>query len=258
MKKTLRSALALLLAALLLCGSAAAALAEEPEYTYPDKQYFEADEKAENEKPEDEKLETDYTVQVVIGPYLRGAEQTRLEMLEAGFDSFVYKAEGRYRVMCGKFLREEGADLYRDLIRDNTDRKDAFVTEVLLPESAREEFLAHWKEDPVIVGDANFNGWEEPSGPFLDMTANEEETKPVYTVQYSSGTSFRAAEQRRDELIELGYKAVVVKDWGCYLVLTGSFDSREDAKAFRNELRSSTNHWSADVRQLELPESALK
>ena len=248
MKKTLRSALALLLAALMLCTLAATALAEEPEYTYPDEQYFE----------EDETLETYYTVQVVAGPYQRGAEQTRLEMLEAGFDAFVYKTDAGYRVMCGKFLREGDAIIYRDLIRENTDRKDAYVVEAYLPESAREDFLDHWKEDPMIVGDANFNGWEKPTGTFLDMTANEEETKPVYTIQYSSGTSFRAAEQRRDELIELGYKAAVVKEWGGYLVLTGSFDSREEAKAFRNELRSITNHWSADVRQLELPESLFK
>ena len=110
MKKTLRSALALLLAALMLCALAATALAEEPEYTYPDEQTFE----------EDETLETYYTVQVVAGPYQRGAEQTRLEMLEAGFDAFVYKTDAGYRDV---FRRADDA-MYENKKRYYIGRRD--------------------------------------------------------------------------------------------------------------------------------------
>lgn len=253
MKKTMRSALALLLAALLLCALAAAACAEAPEeeespYLYAEGQFFEAD----------EEQESYYTVQVSACRDRESAERSCTKMLEAGFDCFVYETDGGYRVMCGKFRHVEDAVRYRDLIRENTPREDAYVTEAFLPASAREDFLESWKKDPQIVGDPDFNDWETPSGPFLDLTANEEETRLVYTVQYSSGTSFRAAQERRDELIALGYDAAVVKDWGCYLVLTGAFENREDAKLFRDQIRSETKHWSADVRQIELPESTLK
>ncbi len=248
MKKTLRSALALLLAALLLGTLAVTAAAEEPEYTYTDEQYYEAD----------ETLKTYYTVQVSANKDLKSAERTRQAMLKAGFDCFVYQSDGMYRNMCGKFTHTEDAVRYRDLIREKTEREKAYVTEALLPESAREEFLENLKKDPLVLGNVDFNGWETPTGPFLDMTDNEEETRQVYTVQYSSGTSFRAAEQRRDELIEYGYEATVVKLWGCYIVMTGTFENRDEAKALRGEIRSATNHWSADVRQIELPVSLLK
>lgn len=247
MKKSMRSVLALLLAVLLLGALGATAFAEEPEYTYADEQYYEAD----------ETLETYFTVQVSANKDLKSAERTRQAMLKAGFDSFVYQVDGMYRTMCGKFTHKEDAVRYRDLIRENTEREEAYVTEALLPESAREDFLESLKKDPLVVGNVDFNGWETPTGPFLDMTDNEEETALVYTVEYSSGTSFRAAEERRDELIEHGYDAKVVKLWGCYVVITGAFENRDEAKALRGEIRSATSHWSADVRQIELPLSAL-
>ncbi|MBR3473700.1 MAG: SPOR domain-containing protein [Oscillospiraceae bacterium] len=247
MRESMRSVLALLLAVLMLGTLAATAFAEEPEYTYTDGQYYEAD----------ETLETYFTVQVSANKDLKSAERTRKAMLNAGFDSFVYQVDGMYRTMCGKFKHKEDAIRYRDLIREVAERKEAYVTEAQLPEFALEDFLTNLKEDPLVVGDVNFNGWETPTGPFLDMTDNEEETRPVYVVEYSNGTNFDSAQERRDELIEFGYDAQVVKLWGCYIVITGAFENRDEAKALRGEIRSATGHWSADVRQIELPVSAL-
>ena len=88
------------------------------------------------------------------------------------------------------------------------------------------------------------------------MTANEEETATVYMVQYSGGTNFKAAEMRRDELIGMGFDGYVVKIHGCYLVMAGAFENREDAYALRSEIREATSrmgHRRADHGAARLP-----
>ncbi len=246
MKKLMRSAFALLLAVLMIASLAAAAYAD-PGSVYADEQFYE----------EDEGLDPCYTVQVSAGCSLEGAEYTRWTMLNAGFDCFVYQVGSGYRIMCGKFQNKQDAVRYRDMIREKTGREKAYVTEARLPDSAREDFLAGLKQDPLVVGKVDFSNWETPTGAFLDMTANEEETSLFYTVEYSGGTNFKIAEARRDELIAQGYDATVVKTWGCYHVLTGAFENRDEARALRNEIRLNTGHWGAGVLAIQLPAGAL-
>lgn len=247
MKNTMRSLIALLLAVLMMGSLAVAAYAEEPEYTYADGQSYEAD----------GSQTSVYTVQVSAGPYLEGAERTRQELLAAGLDGFLYQVDGSYRIMSGKFQNKDDACRYRDLIREKTKREKAYVTEVSLPDAAIEDFIASYKQDP-LVANVSFNGWETPTGAFVDMTANEEETKTLYTVQYSAGVNFIAAEGRRDELTELGFDGYVLKLPGCYLVLAGAFENRDDALALRDQIRTETGRWGTGIRALELPASLLK
>ena len=247
MKNTIRSMITLLLAVLLLCSLSVGALAENTKAIYPDGQSYK----------EGEGDTQFYTVQVSAGPNLDGAERTRTQLINAGFDCFVYEVDGGYRIMCGKFPSAYDAMLYRDLIREATKRDNAYVTDVKLPDSAREDFLKVYKQDPLVVGKAMYNGWEDPTGKFVDMTANEEETALIYVVQYSCGGNFKAAEQRRDELTEKGYDGYVVKVPCFYHIVAGAFDNWNDALALCLEIRQATGNSGCSVQRLSLPASLL-
>ena len=244
MKNTLRSLFALLLAVLTLCSLSAAAFAEDPDYTYADGQIYQAD---------DSQVFV-YTVQVSAGPQLAGAERVRSEMLAAGFDGFLYETDCGYRIMCGKFLYREDAMRYRNLIREKTLRKKAYVTDACLPQSALDDFAASYKQDPLVAS-VFFRGWEDPSGPFVDLAMNEKETELVYAVLYGSGVNFSGAERSRDLLIEKGFDAYVVRMPGLYLILAGSFDNKDDAKALRDQIREATGRMDPCVREISLPKA---
>ena len=245
MKKSFRSVIALLLAALTICSLSAVAFAEDPGYTYADEQIYQAD----------ENQVFVYTVQVSAGPSRSGAERVRSYMLSKGFDSFLYEVDGGYRIMCGKFPHQEDAWAYCGLIHKKTDRGTAYVTDVRLPQDAIDAFAESFRHDPLVAYKIEFRGWENPSGPFIDMALNEEETAPVFAVQYGGGLSFKGAERARDMLIEKGFDAYVVRMPFFYLIMAGKFDNKDDAVALRDELRLATNRWDPYVREIQLPKA---
>ncbi len=79
-------------------------------------------------------------VQISATNYLDGAEQRRQEMLNAGFDSFIYVRDGKYRIMCGKFRNFSDAEKYRDLIIAQTDEDDAYLTNAYLSDDVIDRF----------------------------------------------------------------------------------------------------------------------
>ena len=244
MKKSFRSILALLLAALTLCSLSAAAFADDGGYIYTDEQIYQAD----------ESQVFVYTVQVSAGPSRSGAERVRSYMLSKGFDSFLYEVDGGYRIMCGKFPHREDAWAYCGLIHDKTDRATAYVTDARLPQEAIDDFAENYRHDPKVAK-VDFRGWENPSGPFIDMALNEEETELVYAVQYGAGNSFKGAERSRDMLIEKGFDAYVVRMPFFYLIMAGKFDNKDDAAALRDEICAATDHWDPYVREIQLPKA---
>ena len=244
MKKHFRSLIALFLAVLMLSTLTVTAFAET-ETTYPDGQSY---------RSEDGQVEV-YTVQVAAGPNLDGAERIRTYMLAEGFDCFLLAVDNGYRIMCGKFTDVTNAYRYCRMIREETERANAYVTSAQLPQAALDEFVEHYKKDPFVVGDVLFNGWETPTGSLIDMNGNEEETRTVYTVQFTGGSNFAAAEARRDELAALGFDGHVVKLLGCYIVIGGVFENREDAVAYRGQIREATGRLDSSVRMLQLPVS---
>ena len=160
-------------------------------------------------------------------------------------------------IMSGKFKNRYDAELYLELLKEVTKRDKAYVTDVALPDSAIEDFVANYKQDPRVVDDVKYNGWETPTGAFVDATFTEEETADLYIVRFSGGINFKAAEQRRDELAEKGFDAYVLKIPGFYIIGAGAFESREEAIALRDEIRQATGRWGTTVQQLELPVSML-
>lgn len=245
MKKTFRSLIALLLAVLMMSSLSVTAFAEQ--YSYPDGQMYN----------EDESQVEVYTIQIAAGPNLSGAERARTCMLSKGFDCFVYDVGGYYRIMCGKFDDIVNATAYRALIWKELKTEEPYITKAFLPQSALDEFDACWKKDKLIVGKVNFLHWEEPTGAFVDMTCNDEETTTLYTVQYSQGTNFKSAERRRDELIAMGFDGYVVKIYGVYLVMAGAFENRDDAREYRSQIRETSNRWDSSVQTMQLPVSLL-
>ena len=245
MKKSIRSVIALLLAALTICSLSVVAFAEDPGYTYADEQIYQAD----------ENQVFVYTVQVSAGSSRSGAERVRSYMLSQGFDSFLYEVDGGYRIMCGKFPHAEEAWAYCALIHKKTDRGTAYVTDARLPQDAIDAFAESFRHDPLVAYKLEFRGWENPSGPFIDMALNEEETAPVFAVQYGAGNSFKGAERARDMLINEGFDAYVVRMPFFYLILVGKFDNKEDAAALRDEICSVTEHWDPYVREIQLPKA---
>ncbi len=246
MKKTIRSLLALLLAVLMMGSLAVTAFAEDAKEKYPAGQSYK----------DSEGDTTVYTVQIAAGPNKDGAERTRDELLKAGFDCFVVEENGLYRILCGKFQYKNNAFLYRELILDKTEREVAYVTEVSLPKAAVEEFGKCFKQDP-FVAKAIYTGWETPTGTFVDTTTNEEETAQIYVVQCSCGDNFKGAEQRRDQLTELGFESYVVKVPFFYYIVVGAFDNRDDALDLCMQIREATGNTGIGVRMLELPASLL-
>ena len=74
-----------------------------------------------------------YTVQVAATKYLSGAQTIRDEMLGYGFDCFVYKYDGKYRVMCGKFYDYSDAEAYQKGILNTTSYSHAYINNAWLP-----------------------------------------------------------------------------------------------------------------------------
>lgn len=244
MKRSMRTLIALLLAVLMLSSLAATAFAEENETKYPAGQFF----------TDGEGSVTVSAVQIACGPNRAGAEYLRDTMLRDGFDCFVLEENGMYRILCGKFQDKWNAYLYREMILKETEREEAYVHEVSLPQDAVDAFVESYKADP-FVAKVEFNGWETPTGKFVDMTANEEETAQLYVVQYSCGGNFQAAEKLRDQLTEKGFDGYVLKTPCFYRIVAGAFENREDAYALRDEIREATGRRDSSVQLLTLPAS---
>ncbi len=92
-------------------------------YWFEDGQYYEAD-------YNQTKV---YTVQVAATKYLSGAEKIRDEMMGYGFDCFVYKYDGNYRIMCGKFDSYSEAEVYQKSIVKYTSYSRAYINNAWLP-----------------------------------------------------------------------------------------------------------------------------
>ncbi|MBR5093711.1 MAG: SPOR domain-containing protein [Oscillospiraceae bacterium] len=246
MKRSIRDLIALLLALLMLSSVAGVAFAEDAAEKYPGGQMYKSGEGD----------TTVYAVQIACGPNQDGAERLRDQMLRDGFDCFVLEEDGLYRILCGKFTDKNNAFLYREMILKKTEREEAFVQEVSLPKAALDAFVEHFKQDPFVAR-AEFNGWETPTGAFVDMTSNEEETAQIYVVQFSCGGNFKAAEKLRDQLTEKGFDGYVVKTPCFYRIVAGAFENREDAYALRDEIRQATGRRDSSVQLMTLPASLL-
>ena len=239
-KRVLRTALSLLLALLLVCAAAGAALAA----SYPAGQYYE----------HDTSLTKVTTVQIRATNTRESAEKSRDQMIAAGFDAFVYHRGDKYRIMCGKFRDIEEASDYQNRIINETDFDKAYATNAYLPESAIKAF-----EDIYFNGDVtseNAPRSEKPAGPYYDGEALPNDTVTVYTVQVTAGTAFAACEERRDNLIARGYSdSFVYRTETRYKVMTGMFRDINEANARCSEVQSFENE--AYVTTVTLPAYAV-
>ncbi len=239
-KRILRTALSLLLALLLVCAAAGAALAA----SYPAGQYYE----------HDTSLTKVTTVQIRATNTRESAEKSRDQMIAAGFDAFVYHRGDKYRIMCGKFRDIEEASDYQNRIINETDFDKAYATNAYLPESAIKAF-----EDIYFNGDVtseNAPRSEKPAGPYYDGEALPNDSVTVYTVQVTAGTAFAACEERRDNLIARGYSdSFVYRTETRYKVMTGMFRDINEANARCSEVQSFENK--AYVTTVTLPAYAV-
>jgi len=214
---------------------------------YPDNQLFE----------EDSSLTKGTTVQVSASKDLEGAKKRRSQMLEAGYDCFLYYEGSYYRVMCGKFHSSEPAKHYRDHICSHTDREQAYLTNVYLPDWAYQEFEDIYRTDPFNTQGQGYTAWEKPSGPYYDGDSASG-TRKVYTVQVSHGTNFRRQEEHRDELIAAGFDAFVYKHSGSYASMSGMFGSAEEAQRRCEAIKTYTSQTDAYVTTVNFPTSSVR
>ena len=245
MKMTIRRLLALLLAVATLAALPAAAEADG-ETRYPADQYF----------VKDESQTWGYAVQVSSSTNYSGSCKNRDKMLALGYDSFVYDIDGQYRVMCGKFRDADQANHYKEVICANTERKKAYVTNVCLPSWAYTAFEDLFRSDPNNNSGGDYIPWEEPTGPFYDGD-RAATTRTVYSVQFSSGTSFHGSEQHRDEMIAQGFDAFVYKKDGKYRTLSGMFQNKQDAQARCDAIKKYTDQSDAYVTTVDIPTSYI-
>lgn len=243
MRHGIRSVLALLLALLTVC-SIPLVTASADGYRYPEDQYF----------TEDTSLTKGYAVQVSAAKDYASAVKRRNSMLEKGYDAYTYYVNGFYRTMCGKFRNYEEANHYRDHICSHTDRSDAYLTNVYLPEWAYNQFEMIYMTDPFNTQGQPYTAWEKPTGAFYDGDSAAG-TKLVYTVQISAGTNFSRQEQHRDSLNALGFDAFVYKKNGNYKTMSGMFERRSDADARCAAIKTYTDENDAYVTQVAIPTS---
>ena len=168
MNRMIRSLLSLLLVLLMLvplCATAFAAKATCAEdlrlkpYSFPTDQYYECG-------PNDTWV---YTVQIAAGGSYQGAIDRANGLVAKGLDGFVYKENGMYYVMSGKFSTDYEALCYGELIHTDPKEYSAFQTSVAIPKKAIDTFqgilYAHvgvnWdKEKGGIAGDVDFDAVE--------------------------------------------------------------------------------------------------
>ena len=243
MKTAFRRLIVLLLALLTLASLPVTALAQS-NYRYPSDQYFVMD----------ESQTKGFTVQVSSSANYSGSCKNRDKMLAQGYDSFVYEANGQYRVMCGKFRTQDEAIHYKESICSNTDRKKAYVTNLYVPDWAYTEFAEIYSTDPLNNQGEGYTAWEQPSGPYYDGD-QAGSTRLVYTVQFSSGTSFHGSEQHRDDMIAQGFDAFVYKKNGKYRTLSGQFETKQEAENRCSAIKKYTDQSDAYVTTVELPTS---
>ncbi|MBR3475525.1 MAG: SPOR domain-containing protein [Oscillospiraceae bacterium] len=243
MRHSIRSILAFLLV-LVTIGTIPMLSAIADNYRYPADQYF----------AEDTSLTKGYAVQISASKDYASAVKRRNSMLERGYDGYIYYVNGVYRTMCGKFRSTEEANHYRDYICSHTDRSDAYLTNVYLPEWAYNQFQNIYMTDPYNTQGQPYTSWEKPTGAYYDAN-NAASTKQVYTVQISAGTNFDRQEQHRDSLNALGFDAFVYKKNGTYRTMSGMFERKADAEARCAAIKTYTNENDAYVTQVGIPTS---
>lgn len=199
-----------------------------------------------------------YTVQVSANNNLDAAFERANSMVAKGFDGFVYRKDGTYYVMCGKFSKAYDALCYGELIHTDPKEYDAYMNYVSLPASAANAFSSIFYSATSV--DQNMDRmetyWEEPTGAYFRGDA--EDAVEVYTVQFSKGTCFARSEKLRDRMERSGYPAFVIKENMTYRTLTGMFYDRSEAKAFCKEIRRNTRETDAVVKTVMVPEEEVE
>ena len=239
--RRLTALLLLLCLALSLCPTAFAAESYEKDQVYREKS---------------ERTEV-YTVRVYSKDDKATAVDRRDRMLRAGFDSFVYRKDDRFYVMCGKFRSEEEAQRYCALIGDFTDRGEkAKVVRAYVPQSALERFEeVYAASDPEISLSLKLAPNSYPADQVYKYKASR--TK-VFTVQVSSGYDRRHADERRDGLLAQGYDAFVYRASGAVYVMSGKFRTMRDALAYAESIHAYTSeNPTAFVVNAWVPEKAI-
>lgn len=198
-----------------------------------------------------------FTVQVASGWDRPHAEKIREKMLKKGYDAFVYRANGVFYTMCGKFREMRDALAYGESIHAYTNRSSAFVVNAWLPEKAIQSFEEVFYSS-CYVSDKNSEVetyWEKPTGAFFRAREGE---VGVFTVQFSSGTSFDGSERNRDAMEAQGYPAFVYKTNLKYKIMTGMFYEKADAEAYCALIRANTDQDDAVVRTAKVTYKAVK
>ena len=181
------------------------------------------------------------------------AEAMGEKLQDEGFDAFLHEDNGLYQVLCGKFSDLAGALNYRDCIWSNTDRKDPYVTQVMVPESEVEAFeydlIGRGLPGPIK------DNLEQPTGAFYRERDGEVQ---AYTVRVSAGTSFSGAERSRNAMRDKGYDSFVYEYSRLYAIMCGAFYNKADAEALCEDIHANGGRPDAVVASAWLPASIVK
>ena len=194
-----------------------------------------------------------YSVAVAALKDRSAAEEICEKLLDKGFDAFLHEDNGLYQVLSGKFRELAGALNYRDCIWSNTDRKDPYVSELMVPEAEVKAFEALLTVNG-LPGPVKDN-LEQPTGPFCRARDGQVQ---AFTVQISAGTSFSGAERTRNAMLDLGYNAFVYEYSRIYEIMCGAFYSKADAEALCEDIHANTGRTGAYVTSAWLPASIVK
>ena len=181
-------------------------------------------------------------------------EALRDQLLEAGFDAYLYEKNGETSVLCGKFRAfEDVLSCCREISGSVKDVK-AYLSSAWLPAEAVDAFEAGPSE-PEETPAA-----QTAPAPTKRRTSSWDDTvgTQVYTVALSSSQTPEYAQAICEKMEKAGFDAFVLEENGSYRVMSGKFHDICNALKYRDCIWSNTDRTDTYITEVTVDEEAIR
>ncbi|MBO6039831.1 MAG: SPOR domain-containing protein [Oscillospiraceae bacterium] len=199
---------------------------------------------------QDRSQESVYAVKILpAGEESREALRDRL--LAAGFDAYLYEAEGKTVVLCGKFRDMADALACRKEISESVEDVKVFISSAWLPAEAIDAFEAGPQESAP----------EETAQPATTRTTSSlQDTvgSEVYTVALSTVQDISYAEALVEKMQKAGFDAFIQPSGSSFRVMSGKFHDICNALLYRDCIWSNTDRTDTIIVTTTVAESEIE
>ncbi len=178
-------------------------------------------------------------------------EALRDRLLKAGFDAYLYEAEGKTAVLCGKFREMTDALAYRGEIGESVEDVKVFISSAWLPAEAIDAFEAGPQESAP----------EETAQPATTRTtcsAQDTVGSEVYTVALSTVQDISYAEALVEKMQKAGFDAFIQENGNSFRVMSGKFHDICNALLYRDCIWSNTDRTDTIIVTTTVDESEIE